>query len=388
MTEILEAEPASSTDRTAGADTRAERRVRKARRARKFQIVAIAVLVVVAAAVSAGAFLKYRNQAGATASPPPVSVSSQAVTEPARAAVKTRPLTSANPLRLWIAGDSLAGALGPSLGEIAGKTGVVQPQFESRVSSGLASNGIVNWPERAAEEINRLNPEVIVFIIGTNDFPIGIDQSAQPAYEQKVDAMMSLLAQNDRPVYWVGPPILRDPKMNRGVQAVNALFARLAPKHPSITFVDSYKIFSPPDGKYSAKLKNAEGKDVAVRAGDGVHFTDLGGDLLGGVVFDLIDATWKARAQAVPNEPKPVLETAGSTRVAENQGRRTTPATTARGSGRTNSGSETTAPRSGSPSTTSRSTGSSVPATSAAPSTTKKPTPTTAVTPSTASGSR
>ena len=42
------------------------------------------------------------------------------------------PLTDTDPLRLWVGGDSLAGSLGPSLGTIAGATGVVQPYFDSR----------------------------------------------------------------------------------------------------------------------------------------------------------------------------------------------------------------------------------------------------------------
>jgi hypothetical protein len=73
------------------------------------------------------------------------------------------PLNSGDPLRLWIGGDSLAGSLGPSLGELAGKTGVVQPVVDSRVSSGLLSRDFVNWPERGGEDMVTYNPEVTVF---------------------------------------------------------------------------------------------------------------------------------------------------------------------------------------------------------------------------------
>jgi hypothetical protein len=79
------------------------------------------------------------------------------------------PLNSGDPLRLWIGGDSLAGSLGPSLGELAGKTGVVQPVVDSRVSSGLLSRDFVNWPKRGGEDMVTYNPEVTVFIVGAND---------------------------------------------------------------------------------------------------------------------------------------------------------------------------------------------------------------------------
>ncbi len=87
-------------------------------------------------------------------------------TRPCRA-----PLTADDPLRLWIGGDSLAGSLGPSLGDTAGATGVIQPYFDSRVSSGLTSPNFFDWPTHAEAEMERLDPEIAVFIIGANDYP-------------------------------------------------------------------------------------------------------------------------------------------------------------------------------------------------------------------------
>ena len=71
---------------------------------------------------------------------------------------------------MWVGGDSLAGSLGPSLGTIAGATGVVQPYFDSRVSSGLTNPTFFDWPSHAEKEMARLNPEIAVFIIGANDY--------------------------------------------------------------------------------------------------------------------------------------------------------------------------------------------------------------------------
>src|SRR5262245_30145140 len=52
-----------------------------------------------------------------------------------------RALTHANPLRVWVGGDSLAGGFGPALGKIAGATGVVHTQVDYKVSSGIANDG-------------------------------------------------------------------------------------------------------------------------------------------------------------------------------------------------------------------------------------------------------
>ena len=67
-------------------------------------------------------------------------------------------------------GDSLAGSLGPALGERTAETGVVAPTFDSRVSSGLSSPEFFDWPEHATEQLQELEAEVVVFVIGTNDY--------------------------------------------------------------------------------------------------------------------------------------------------------------------------------------------------------------------------
>ena len=70
--------------------------------------------------------------------------------EPRRPAARR----TTQPLRLWIGGDSLAGALGPALGELAGATGVVDDHVDYKVSSGL-DHGVRDWPEHAAERDGR-----------------------------------------------------------------------------------------------------------------------------------------------------------------------------------------------------------------------------------------
>ena len=64
-------------------------------------------------------------------------------------------LTSTEPLKLWVGGDSLAGSLGPALGTLTGATGVVQPYFHSRVSSGLSNPSFVDWPALGDEGDDR-----------------------------------------------------------------------------------------------------------------------------------------------------------------------------------------------------------------------------------------
>ncbi|HLM16984.1 MAG TPA: DUF459 domain-containing protein, partial [Acidimicrobiia bacterium] len=209
-----------------------------------------------------------------------------------------RPLSTTEPLRLWVGGDSLAGSLGPSLGKLAGATGVVQPYFDSRVSSGLSSPGLFDWPDHASTEMARLDPEVVVFIIGTNDFS-AVTGDWEDSYRGKVDSMMKTLVGPSRTVYWLGAPTLRDDKMDAAVVKVNAVAEDAAERHPTVHYVDTYKLFSDTNGTFAFDLPDEDGNVITMRAGDGVHFTSNGGDYLARQVYKLVDAKCGVTEQEV-----------------------------------------------------------------------------------------
>ena len=305
------------------------------------------VTVVVAAAVTLAVFTLVASDSLRFGGPPPV-LASRATPDPVPTATGTpcrSPLTPAAPLRLWIGGDSLAGSLGPSLGTMAGDTGVVAPVFDSRVSSGLADPGFFNWPQQGAEEMTRVDPEVVVFIIGTNDWqvpqPEPTDATGQPAWKHQyallVSQMLAVLSANHRYVYWVGGPTIEDAATNAGVQQVNAVARSVVGQQRDASYVDAAQLFSDAQGRYSASLP-IDGREVLVRTDDGVHFTPAGGDLLARAIFMSLDTRCRLDEQAVPSSPQPVVETPGSTQI-PNTFRTPTPT-----SGSGSSGPATTTP--------------------------------------------
>ena len=230
------------------------------------------------------------------------------------------PLSPLEPLRLWIGGDSLAGSLGPSLGELAGKSGIVQPVVDARASSGLLSPDFFDWPKKGTEDMFTFNPEVAVFIIGTNDAKNlsrgdAQDPRWQAKYSALVEQMLKVLAGNGRAVYWVGAPVMSDAAFSERVKAVNAVFRDVAARYPKVTYVDAFSIFSGPDGTYAPALPSSEGRVVRVRARDGIHFTAEGGNLLAKTVFDQLDPQCKIMQQAVEGVTKPIIEVKGSSSV-------------------------------------------------------------------------
>ncbi|HKF89847.1 MAG TPA: GDSL-type esterase/lipase family protein [Acidimicrobiia bacterium] len=181
------------------------------------------------------------------------------------------PLDPGDPLRLWIGGDSLAGSLGPSLGELAGKTGVVQPVLDSRVSSGLLSPDFVNWPKRGGEDMFTYNPEVTVFIVGANDAKnlaegATRDPKWRTQYSALVEEMLAVLGGNGRAVYWIGAPVMADAAYSERVKGVNEVFQEVAAKHPDVTYVDAYSVFSTPDGAFASMLPVPGGRRLVCAA--------------------------------------------------------------------------------------------------------------------------
>jgi hypothetical protein len=287
-----------------------------------------ALLVGAGLAVGAAAYFGTESTDGAAprtdrlaaATLPTTTPTAPLVTAPSRPC--RAPLTPEAPLRLWIAGDSHAWSVGNGLGKRAAATGVVAPVYESQVGSGLASPGYFNWPKRIAEELPRLDPEIVVFVMGTNDWlvpqPKPVDADGRPAwkaeYAQRVEAVVERLAGDDRTLFWIGPPVLRDPAQEEGAKAVAEVIARVVGQHPGAVFVDAHALFADERGAFTP-WADVGGRRIQARDGDGVHLTPEGGEYLGDVVFAAIDAQCRVKAQAVAGRRQPLVETKGSTTV-------------------------------------------------------------------------
>jgi hypothetical protein len=290
-----------------------------------------------------------------------------------------RPLSHAAPLRLWIGGDSLAGDLGYQLGPMVAKLGIVRAHVDYKVSSGIASNNIRNWPDNFTQEQPQYQPEAVIFMVGANDAPIVGNNDWEAQYRSKVDQMMDLLVGGaaQRTVFWVGSPILGS-HYNHGVEDVDRVMREEAAKRPTVVYIDAYTLFSV-NGEYSGSITDTHGNQVQMRTDDGVHFTVAGAQYLAEHVFKLLDTRWNLSGQAVLSTPidytiEPRSGTIGGVHLGNGQN----------GSGGSNSGSATTtAPTTAAPvTTTPKTTPKTTPTTIKSPPTSTSPT-TTGSTPTT-----
>lgn len=313
------ADPATGAD--ASSDRRNRRSERKRRRVKRIAAIVAAIALLAGFVLLATDVVRFGggqkpSLAATVHSDGGQTTAATTVTTTPTSASHCRALSATDPLRLWVGGDSLAGSLGPSLGTIAGATGVVQPYFDSRVSSGLSNPGFFDWPTQATDEMAKIDPEIVAFIIGANDWGAVSGDKWKADYTDKVDAMMKELIGSGRTVYWIGSPTLKDDKMDTAIVEVDAVAAEVAKRHPEVHYIDAYKLFSGTDGKFAFDLPDENGKVVTMRAGDGVHLTTDGADYLARTVYKLIDDQCRVTAQKVDGVTKKTIESEGSTQVA------------------------------------------------------------------------
>jgi hypothetical protein len=368
------AEPESGDDATLSRRHRRHHRNRQTRR-RALRVVGMATAAVALVAGVAIALLASDVLAPSGDTKPSTAGTVAATLAPATSTTTPtgatcRALTANDPLRLWVGGDSLAGSLGPALGDMAGATGVVQPYFDSRVSSGLDNPGFFDWPDHATSEMARLDPEVVVFVIGTNDWSAVGDSGWKADYAKRVDEMLRILVGNGRTVYWVGAPVLRDQQKDDAVKQVNAVASEAVKRYQTATYFDQHALFADSDGSFTLNHADDTGQVVTMRAGDGVHLTVDGAKYLAHHLYALVDKQCHVDAQKVAGAAKHTIETEGSTQVA--------PSVTgaASSSGSSSNTLQTTPPATAAPTTTT----SPAPPTTAPATTTPAPTTTTSPT--------
>lgn len=210
---------------------------------------------------------------------------------------RRKPLfTRAHPLRVWVAGDSLAEVPGQALERVGGAVDVVG--VESRLSTGLARPDLYNWFTRVQQAPAELHPNVAVFSFGADDahgFMAGVpggrkvgalgSASWNAEYRRRADGVTRELNALGIYVVWLGLPIPDGSGFKKSFPLVNAVLESVARAHPkTATYVDTWHLLDDAHGRYTAYLR-VHGTLTLMRLPDGVHYTAAAGDLIASQVL-------------------------------------------------------------------------------------------------------
>ena len=204
-----------------------------------------------------------------------------------------------NPLRVWIAGDSMWERPGPKLVGLLEETGVVDVvELEFRYSSGLTRPDFFDWPAPAAARLPTLQPEVVLVLLGPNDSQPLVEDGVthQPrtdgfdaAYAARVRTMMQLLAPATSHVLWVGLPPMRDPGFDERMRDLDEAYATVAAEVDGVEHVPTRSLFADGDGGYAEYLSGPDGALQPMRNRDGIHLSDDGAARLARHLFAVLD---------------------------------------------------------------------------------------------------
>lgn len=200
-----------------------------------------------------------------------------------------------DPLGMYVGGDSISRDLGEGLARVT-PANLVTIDLDPRPATGLSRPDFFDWSQHLAGVLTESRPDVIVVLFGANDFQ-NVEHEGQildrfgdewlDLYRRRVDRIMTLVSQPDTQTIWVGQPPVREPRLSGGLERLNTVYAEVADRHPQITYLDTWALFSDDGGGYVDEIDG-----VRLRREDGVHLTVDGGNRLAEAVWNMIAPAW------------------------------------------------------------------------------------------------
>ena len=203
----------------------------------------------------------------------------------------TRVPTPTDKYRLYIAGDSQAQDFGHALERLVGKTGLVDPTLDFKVSSGLVRPDFFDWPKHFEQQIAKLNPDIVVIDFGGNDTQgilladgTAISDVQSPEwsaeYARRVGAVMDFLSQGGRKLIWVGVPNAVEDDHTARLAVVRKVYQDEVAKRPDVTFIDTWTLFESSQHRYAEYIPDDDGTVRQMRQSDGFHLSFDGANRL------------------------------------------------------------------------------------------------------------
>jgi len=117
-------------------------------------------------------------------------------------------------------------------------------------------------------------------------------------YIKRIDETIAALKSKNVPVFWVGLPPVRSPKISADLSYLNDLYRSRAEK-AGITYIDTWDGFVDESGRFVMTGPDFEGQTRRLRSPDGVHFTEAGARKLAHYVEREIQRALMANATPV-----------------------------------------------------------------------------------------
>jgi hypothetical protein len=220
-----------------------------------------------------------------------------------------RPPQAGAPLRVYVGGDSIIRDAADAFLNLAGDSPLFDTTLHYENATGLTRPDFYDWPGAFAEDMESHRPEVAFILFGGNDsqgiigpdgesYPGPSDARWQAEYARRVGQVMDVLRADDRIVFWVGLPPMRDDGFDGRARVMNEIYREEAESRPWMSYLDTRPIFGDEDGEYVERKADPSGELVDLRQEDGVHLSSPGAARFARVMLDLIDREIQAGREA------------------------------------------------------------------------------------------
>ncbi|MEQ4908644.1 SGNH/GDSL hydrolase family protein [Proteus vulgaris] len=229
---------------------------------------------------------------------PSVTDISDAALEALKPIVPKTEITLSPEDKVLFAGDSMMQGVAPLLKRQLQTNYNISSIDLSKQSTGLAYPRFFNWPQTIATRLaSDKSIKLLVVFLGPNDPwdmpPDGggrylkfASEAWESTYRTRIASIIENARQNNVTVIWVGPPNMRKPKLSEGMAYLDKLYREEAEKMGEI-YLSVNDMFKYEKDIYSDYMGDGSSR-VKLRAGDGIHFSLKGQQIIAQHVFSRI----------------------------------------------------------------------------------------------------
>jgi hypothetical protein len=222
------------------------------------------------------------------------------------------------PRSVLVVGDSLSIYLGERIEDAFKSRPNVAVSRLSKVSSGLAVPSFFNWNEQLQNLSSRNQPDLVLIMLGANDNKSLRDDAGHPLifggpgwdaeYASRAQRLIDICrAHNPNArIFWIGAPVMAKAQFDREIQHINDVVRAQCARNAGVFFVNTRDVLADENGDFAKFKTSATGKDIRVRADDGVHVTPAGAALLAQRSLDAVAANGGAVIHGLPPLKEPI----------------------------------------------------------------------------------
>jgi hypothetical protein len=184
-----------------------------------------------------------------------------------------------------VLGDTLAEQLSQGLADaFVTERPEVAVVKKTKMNSGFVRTDVFDWTAQAAALLAKEKATAIIVLLGINDRqPLRDEQGVQEfrsdrwreIYGKRVEDFLNKLKEKNVPIFVMGLPPVRSPKMSLDDVYINEILSERTRKIGGY-YIDVWDGFVAENGDFMATGPALDGQTRRLRATDGVHFTRAG----------------------------------------------------------------------------------------------------------------